>query len=391
MNKVIVVGSVNMDITARTDKLPDTGETVAARSVEYLPGGKGLNQAVAAAKIGTTVVLAGCLGSDSFADELASFVRRHKIDVSCLRRSEKNSGIALITVDERGQNTIVVAPGSNADVCPEDVKKLPVSPGDVVVCQFEIPPAAVAAAFAKARRYGARTILNPSPVCPIPDEIFRNTDILIVNETELAFLSRENVDENTPAEKIADAAEKLKTDAEQTVIVTLGSRGALVAGSKDMLFVDSYKVPAVDTCPRPKSKSSTPSAPETALPEFSPPNWQKEKTSAKTSKPRLEPLPSASPAKAPRRPCPTPANWNISARSAACRKKTSVLLPNAGIDFINPGVIIVLPSIKCQRSVPAFTEPDKKPCRAETGRRSSALFFSSVSKKSHLISLLNVS
>lgn len=247
MNKVIVVGSINMDITARTDKLPDTGETVAARSVEYLPGGKGLNQAVAAAKIGTTVVLAGCLGSDSFADELASFIRRHKIDVSCLRRSEKNSGIALITVDERGQNTIVVAPGSNADVCPEDVKKLPVSPGDVVVCQFEIPPAAVAAAFAKARRYGARTILNPSPVCPIPEEIFRNTDILIVNETELAFLSRENVDENTPAGKIADAAEKLKTDTEQTVIVTLGSRGALVAGSKDMLFVDSYKVPAVDT------------------------------------------------------------------------------------------------------------------------------------------------
>ena len=237
MNKVIVVGSVNMDITARTDKLPDTGETVAARSVEYLPGGKGLNQAVAAAKIGTTVVLAGCFGSDSFADELASFIRRHKIDVSCLRRSEKNSGIALITVDERGQNTIVVAPGSNADVCPEDV----------VVCQFEIPPAAVAAAFAKARRYGARTILNPSPVCPIPEEIFRNTDILIVNETELAFLSRENFDENTPAEKIADAAEKLKTDAEQTVIVTLGSRGALIAGGKDMLFVDSYKVPAVDT------------------------------------------------------------------------------------------------------------------------------------------------
>ena len=92
MNKVIVVGSVNMDITARTDKLPDTGETVAARSVEYLPGGKGLNQAVAAAKIGTTVVLAGCFGSDSFADELASFIRRHKIDVSCLRRSEKNHG-----------------------------------------------------------------------------------------------------------------------------------------------------------------------------------------------------------------------------------------------------------------------------------------------------------
>lgn len=247
MSKVIVVGSVNMDIVTRTDKLPDTGETVAARSVEYLPGGKGLNQAVAAAKIGTSVVLAGCLGSDSFADELASFIRRHKIDVSCLRRSEKNSGIALITVDERGQNTIVVAPGSNADVCPEDVKKLPVSPSDVVVCQFEIPPAAVAAAFAKARRYGARTILNPSPVCPIPEEIFRNTDILIVNETELAFLSRENVNENTPAGKIADAAEKLKTDTEQTVIVTLGSRGALVAGSKDMLFVDSYKVPAVDT------------------------------------------------------------------------------------------------------------------------------------------------
>ena len=247
MNKVIVVGSVNMDITARTDKLPDTGETVAARSVEYLPGGKGLNQAVAAAKIGTTVVLAGCLGSDSFADELASFVRRHKIDVSCLRRSEKNSGIALITVDERGQNTIVVAPGSNADAAAEDVKSLLERPGDDAGGQFEIPPAAVAAAFAKARRYGARTILNPSPVCPIPDEIFRNTDILIVNETELAFLSRENVDENTPAEKIADAAEKLKTDAEQTVIVTLGSRGALVAGSKDMLFVDSYKVPAVDT------------------------------------------------------------------------------------------------------------------------------------------------
>lgn len=247
MNKVIVVGSVNMDIVTRTDKLPDTGETVAARSIEYLPGGKGLNQAVAAAKIGTPVVLAGCLGSDAFAGELTAFVRRHKIDVSRLRSSENASGIALITVDERGQNTIVVAPGSNADVCPQDVEKLPLDPGDVVVCQFEIPPAAVAAAFAKARKRGARTILNPSPVCPIPEEILRNTDILIVNETELAFLSRENVDENTPTGKIADAAEKLKTDADRTVIITLGSRGALVAGGKDMLFVDSYKVPAVDT------------------------------------------------------------------------------------------------------------------------------------------------
>lgn len=122
MNKVIVVGSVNMDITARTDKLPDTGETVAARSVEYLPGGKGLNQAVAAAKIGTPVVLAGCLGSDSFADELASFVRRHKIDISCLRRSEKTPASPL-SPSTNGDKTPSSSPPAAMPTCARKTSK----------------------------------------------------------------------------------------------------------------------------------------------------------------------------------------------------------------------------------------------------------------------------
>lgn len=246
MNKIIIAGSINMDLITRVTDLPLAGETIHGYSVEYLAGGKGLNQAVAAAKMDVPVLLAGRLGNDIFAESLYQFIKKHRINTDYLQKCGRESGTAFITVADNGQNTIVVVPGSNAEVSPADIEHLPINPGDICISQFEIPLPTVAAFFAKARNNGARTLLNPSPIRTIPPEIMALTDILIVNETELGFLKKEPLTDDTPLAEITAAARAIRINDGQTVIVTLGSKGALIVGA-EIHRVEGHAVTAIDT------------------------------------------------------------------------------------------------------------------------------------------------
>ena len=246
MSKIIVAGSINMDIITRVASLPQTGESIVGKSVEYLPGGKGLNQAVACAKMGAETILVSRLGNDVFATALTDFIKQHHIDTSYLKNSTKESGTAFITVDDEGQNTIVVVAGSNADVGIEDISEVPINKSDIIICQFEIPLPTVTALFRRARQTGARTILNPSPIQAIPEELLKLTDVLIINETELGFIRGENLNDDTTVETIAKVANKAKSHPEQIIIVTLGHHGALVV-ENTAYQIHGHSVQAVDT------------------------------------------------------------------------------------------------------------------------------------------------
>lgn len=246
MGKIIVAGSINMDIITRVAKLPLTGETISGRSVEYLPGGKGLNQAVACAKMGAETILAGSLGNDLFADNIENFLKQHHINTDYIKKSCSESGTAFITVADNGQNTIVVVSGANADLKTENISSMPISAGDIIISQFEISDSVILALFQKAKQNGAQTILNPSPIRNIPEQLLAVTDILIVNETELGTICKRNIDDKIPLDELSSIACKNKASLNQNIIITLGSRGVLLAGQTPC-FIKAHKVDAVDT------------------------------------------------------------------------------------------------------------------------------------------------
>jgi ribokinase len=190
MGRVFVAGSINMDVVATADRHPRIGETVAGTAVLYFPGGKGANQAVAAAKLGTPTTLIGRLGKDAFGDQLKAFLAAEGIDLSFVQQtSQAHTGTAIITV-ANADNTIVVIPGANALVSAADVEAPVLAKGDIAVSQFEIPLPAISAFFKRARAAGATTILNPAPAIEFSRELLDLVDILILNETELGFLTK---------------------------------------------------------------------------------------------------------------------------------------------------------------------------------------------------------
>src|SRR5216683_4999187 len=163
MGRVVVAGSINMDVVATAERHPKVGETVAGQEVRYFPGGKGANQAVAAAKLGAATALIGRLGADAFGQELKAFLAAQGVDVSCVRETaEAHTGTAIITL-ANADNTIVVVPGANGLVSADDLAAVELAQGDVAVSQFEIPLPTIAAFFKRARRARATTILNPAP------------------------------------------------------------------------------------------------------------------------------------------------------------------------------------------------------------------------------------
>jgi len=243
MAKVIIAGSINMDVITRVSNLPATGETIRGKTVEYLAGGKGLNQAVASAKMGVETVLIGRLGNDVFAGTLYDFIKQYNISTYYIKKSAKESGTAFINVADNGQNTIVVVAGSNNDVAVEDVSEIVIEKDDIIISQFEIPIPTITALFRKAKEAGAKTILNPSPIQNIPEDLLSLVDILIVNETELGFIKGEKVSEDTSIEDITHVAKQIKV---KTIIVTLGAKGALVV-EDSVYLVGGHKVTAIDT------------------------------------------------------------------------------------------------------------------------------------------------
>src|SRR5882757_1223855 len=208
MGGVFVAGSINMDVVATADRHPKAGETVAGREVLYFPGGKGANQAVAAAKLGAPTTLIGRLGTDAFGRELRAFLAAQGVDLAFVKdTAEAHSGTALITIAE-ADNTIVVVPGANALVSADDIGAPVLGKGDVAVSQFEIPLPTIAAFFHRARAAGATTILNPAPAIKFGQELLDLVDVLVLNETELGLLTGTELRDTDEPERFVERSEE---------------------------------------------------------------------------------------------------------------------------------------------------------------------------------------
>jgi ribokinase len=246
MGRVFVAGSINMDVVATADRHPKVGETVAGKAVHYFPGGKGANQAVAAAKLGAATTLIGRLGTDAFGQQLRAFLVTQGVDISFVHDSpEVHSGTAIITVAD-ADNTIVVVPGANALVSPEDVAAPSLGKGDVAVSQFEIPLPTIGAFFQRAKAAGATTILNPAPAIMFGKDLLDLVDILILNETELGLLTGTELRESDDPARLAEAARALH-DRDRIICVTLGKRGVLALIDGEASVIAGRTVKAVDT------------------------------------------------------------------------------------------------------------------------------------------------
>ena len=247
MGRVFVAGSINMDVVATAERHPRIGETVAGQAVLYFPGGKGANQAVAAARLGAQVALIGRLGKDAFGDELKAFLGGQGIDLSLVRQTaEAHTGTALITI-ANADNTIVVIPGANALLGAADVTAPTLAKGDIAVSQFEIPQPAIIAFFERARAAGATTILNPAPAREFGRELLDLVDILILNETELGLLAETELSGTDDEARLIEAARSFPAGKDKIVCVTLGRRGVLALVHGKPLAIAGRAVKAVDT------------------------------------------------------------------------------------------------------------------------------------------------
>ena len=247
MGRVFVAGSINMDVVATAERHPRIGETVTGDAVLYFPGGKGANQAVAAAKLGAPTTLIGRLGKDAFGDELKTFLAAQGVDLSLVQQtSEAHTGTALITI-ANADNTIVVIPGANALVSATDVAAVALAKGDVAVSQFEIPLPAIGAFFGRARAAGATTILNPAPAIEAEHELLDLVDILILNESELGFLAKTEFRDTDDPACFIEAVRSLQAGKDKTICVTLGKRGVVALIDGNPLIIPGHIVKAVDT------------------------------------------------------------------------------------------------------------------------------------------------
>ncbi len=245
--RVCVVGSSNIDLTFRTPRLPKSGETLTGQSFQLGFGGKGANQAVMAARLGAQVTVITKVGRDVFGERTVHNYREHGVNTAYVLSNEHHStGTAGIFVDDDARNCIIVVPGANQTLTPEDVRGATAAlhVADVLLCQLEVPLDAVLEAFRLAHAAGVKTVLNPAPARQLPEELLRLTDYCIPNEPEIEHLTGHAV--TTPQEAAA-AARMLLKRGPHTVIVTLGEWGALLMEEQRAVHIPAPKVKAVDT------------------------------------------------------------------------------------------------------------------------------------------------
>ena len=245
--KIVVAGSSNTDMIVKTPRIPGPGETILGGVFSMAAGGKGANQAVAAARAGGSVTFIACVGRDLFGDRALEGFSRDGIDVSCVMRHESApSGVALIIVNDDGENSIAVAPGANGKLLPRDMERFggTIRSAGILVMQLETPIESVGAAIEIASRAGVTVILNPAPAAPVPSEILPYIDLLTPNEHEARVLTGIEVRDDSTARK---AAAVLAGQGVKNVIITLGSQGAYVAGGACRELVPGFTVRAVDT------------------------------------------------------------------------------------------------------------------------------------------------
>jgi ribokinase len=249
MQKTIhVFGSLNMDLVCRTPRLPQPGETILGTHFATLPGGKGANQAVAAARLGAATAMVGRVGKDDFGQQLIQGLQSAGVDAGgVVVDGNAPTGVAAIAVDDAGTNTIVVVPGANGQVNNEDVDRLTaqLQSGDILLLQFEVPLAAAIAAAKAARARGVTVIVDPAPARrDLPADFFTSVDVLTPNQVESSQLTGMPVTDIPTATK---AARQLVKQGIGTVIVKLGEQGAVVATADDTFHQPPLPVKAVDT------------------------------------------------------------------------------------------------------------------------------------------------
>lgn len=247
MNKVCVLGSINMDLVIKVKEMPKVGETILSKSFEKIAGGKGANQAVAAKRCGNEVSMIGKIGLDDNGKALKRLLEDDEIDTSLIFEDEKNpTGMAMITVDENSDNSIIVISGSNMKINEGEIEKSKekIKNSDILISQFETPEDMTIKAFNIAKENGKITILNPAPAKEIKKELLKVTDIIIPNETEAELLTGIRVNDLDTAKL---AGKKLLESGVKFAIITLGEKGAAIINNERAELVKAFKVNAVDT------------------------------------------------------------------------------------------------------------------------------------------------
>ena len=245
--KIVVVGSCNTDMVIKADRLPVPGETILGGTFFMNPGGKGANQAVAAARLGGNVTLISKTGNDVFGKQSVMLYTTENIKTDYIYSDSKHpSGVALITVDSQGENCIVVASGANAYLTPSDIDKASaeIENSDLVLMQLEIPIETVEYVAEMANKKGIKVILNPAPARALSNNLLKNVYIIIPNKNEAEILSGIKVSDIESAKQAADIISAKGVD---IVVITLGSQGALIKEYAEYHFVEAYKVDALDT------------------------------------------------------------------------------------------------------------------------------------------------
>lgn len=244
---VVVAGSSNTDMVIKTPHLPAPGETILGGTFFMNAGGKGANQAVAAARLGGNVTFIAKLGDDIFGRQALELFNEEGIDTSCvITDAQYPSGVALITVDEKGENCIAVASGANAALLPADIDTMTdvIAGADIILMQLETPVETVSHIAALAKQHGKKVILNPAPACALSDDLLSNISIITPNQTEAEMLTGIAVIDDASA---TDAAAVLHAKGIQQVIITMGEEGAVIYSNGSYTKVPAVKVTAVDT------------------------------------------------------------------------------------------------------------------------------------------------
>lgn len=246
-SKITVIGSSNTDMVVMTTHFPAPGETILGGEFLMNAGGKGANQAVAAARLGGRVFFAGKVGSDIFGENAIKNIKNEGIDASGISTDpEAASGVAQIIVDKKGENSIVVAPGANLKINRDDIDNAEnqITQADILLIQLEIPVDTIIYAAKKAHKLGKKVILNPAPATELPDELFTYLYMITPNESETELLTGISVTDEPSA---AEAAKVLKKRGVENIIITMGSKGAFIFTDEMQKIIPAYNVKAVDT------------------------------------------------------------------------------------------------------------------------------------------------
>jgi len=246
--RITIVGSLNMDLVIRSPRIPQPGETIIGSEFQTVPGGKGANQAVAAARLGGQVTIVGRVGEDTFADALLENLASTEIDATFVQRDRQAaSGVALIVVDDHGENIIVVASGANMRMTEKDVEaaQAAIADSDVLLLQLEVPLPVVKRAAQIAQSHNVTVVLNPAPARELPPDLLASVDVLVPNESETALLTGLPIGSQTELEK---AATHILDSGVRSVVITLGKRGAFLASTDyESKIYEAFSVQPVDT------------------------------------------------------------------------------------------------------------------------------------------------